>query len=172
VSIPPEFVQDPPAVINPELADVVGRDPCRTPMQWDTSPNAGFTEPDVTPWLPLADDYADRNVAVQDKDPASMLNLYRALTTLRRAEPSLNVGDYASVEADVDDVFAYLRTAPEADRFLVVLNFGDKSCQLDLSRVAAKAEIAVATGMERTGEIDLSRLAVGRNEGLVLRLPA
>jgi alpha-glucosidase len=139
-------------------------------MQWDDSPNAGFAAETVTPWLPLADDYAARNVAAQDNDPTSMLNLYRALTSLRRAEPALNVGDYNSVEAGVDDVFAYLRIAPESDRFLVVLNFGDESHELDLSQVADKAEIAVGTDMVRSGEVDLSELKLGPNEGLALRL--
>jgi hypothetical protein len=74
------------------------------------------------------------------------------------------------VEAGADEVFAYLRTAPESDRFLIVLNFEARPHQLDLSQVAVRAEIAVATGMVRSGEVDLSRLALGPNEGLVLRL--
>ncbi len=170
VLIPSEFVQDPPAVNQPEIAHIVGRDPERTPMQWDGSPNAGFADEDVGPWLPVADDYAQRNVAKQDNDPTSILNLYRALTSLRRAEPALNVGDYASVESDVDDIFAYLRTAPESDRFLIVLNFGNDPHEVDLSQVADKADIAVATDMVRSGDVDLSRLELGPNEGLVLRV--
>ncbi len=170
VPIPPELVQDPPAVNQPEIAHLVGRDPNRTPMQWDGSPNAGFAAPGVAPWLPLAADYAERNVAKQDQEPTSMLNLYRALTALRRAEPALNIGDYASVETGVDDVFAYLRTAPAADRFLVVLNFESNEQTLNLSRVASQAEIAVSTTMTRRGEVDLARLALGAYEGVVLRL--
>jgi alpha-glucosidase len=171
VQIPPEFVQDPPAVNMPEIAEVIGRDPVRTPMQWADSANAGFATEGVTPWLPLADDYLERNVAKQERDSTSMLNLYRALTSLRRTEPALNVGDYASVEAGVDDVFAYLRTALRADRFLVVLNFGGDTHSLNLSQVAPKAVIAVASGMVRSGEVDLSKLVLGPDEGLVLRLP-
>jgi alpha-glucosidase len=170
VPIPPELVQDPPAVNQPDIADIVGRDPNRTPMQWDSSPNAGFTAPGVAPWLPLAADYAERNVAKQDQEPTSMLNLYRALTALRRAEPALNVGDYASVETGVDDVLAYLRTAPAADRFLVVLNFESNEQTLNLSRVASQAEIAVSTTLMRQGEVDLARLALCAHEGLVIRL--
>ncbi|MDX1523888.1 MAG: alpha-amylase family glycosyl hydrolase, partial [Anaerolineae bacterium] len=170
VPIPVELVRDPPAVNQPELAHVVGRDPERTPMQWDASPNAGFTTESVTPWLPLAEDYRDRNVAKQDQDPTSMLNFYRALAALRRAEPALSVGDYQSVEAGVDDVYAYLRSAPNADRFLVVLNFGGDGHTLDLSQVTSEATIAVATGMTRSGKVDLSELQLGPNEGLVLRM--
>jgi alpha-glucosidase len=170
VPIPPEFVQDPPAVNMPEIADIVGRDPARTPMQWADSPNAGFAPAGVTPWLPVADDYTERNVAQQESDSTSMLNLYRVLTDLRRVEPALHVGDYASVDAGVDDVFAYLRTAKGVDHFLVVLNFGDEVHTLDLSQAGFTATIAVATDMVRSGSVDLSNLVLGANEGLVLRL--
>jgi alpha-glucosidase len=181
VSIPPEFVQDPPAVNQPEIAHIVGRDPERTPMQWDSSPNAGFAAEAVATWLPVAEDYAKRNVARQDEDPTSMLALYRALTRLRRAEPALHVGDYASVEAGVDDVFAYLRTylhraadavqvASGAARFLILLNFGSAAHTLNLSHVAPTAHIAVATDMVRHGLVDLAKLSLAPNEGLVLRL--
>jgi alpha-glucosidase len=170
VSIPPEFVQDPPAVNQPEIADIVGRDPERTPMQWDDSPNAGFAAAGVTPWLPVAADYAERNVARQESDPTSMLSLYRAVTALRRAEPALCVGDYTTVETGAEEVLAYTRTAPAADRFLIVLNFGSAGHSLDLSQVASGAIIAVATDMVRRGQVDLSSLALAPGEGLVLRL--
>src|SRR5215211_3467911 len=78
VLIPPEKIQDPPAVNQPEIAHIVGRDPERTPMQWDASPNAGFSSPDVKDlWLPLASDYQEVNVESQLNDPYSMLNFYR-----------------------------------------------------------------------------------------------
>jgi len=170
VPIPPELVQDPPAISQPEIAHLVGRDPERTPMQWDGSPNSGFTTGGVSPWLPVAEDYVERNVTQQEKTPTSMLNLYRALTRLRGAEPALHVGDYVSVETGVGAVFAYLRTAPGADRFLIVLNFGAEALMLDLSHVAQTATITVATDMLRCGSVDLSSLPVEPNEGLVLRL--
>ena len=78
VPIPPEMVQDPPAVNQPEIAHIVGRDPERTPMQWDASPNAGFAAAGVRTWLPVAADYVTRNVAAQSADPASFLSFYRA----------------------------------------------------------------------------------------------
>jgi alpha-glucosidase len=153
---------------------MVGRDPERTPMQWDTGPNAGFmagaAPEDVIPWLPVASDYATCNVAVAEQDPGSMLSFFRALTHLRRAEPALSVGSYASVETDHADVFAYLRTAPQGQAFLVVLNFGTETRAVDLSGVAAEAVIAVATDMVRAGTASLQPLTLHPNEGLVLRL--
>lgn len=169
VPIPPEKVQDPPAVNQPEIAHIVGRDPERTPMQWDSSPNAGFTGPEVEPWLPLAADYADRNVAQQEADPTSMLSLFRTLTTLRRAEPSLHLGAYTAVETGSDEVLAYLRSAPDQDYFLIVLNFGTRSHTLDLGKISWGATIAVASDMVREGLVDLTQLELGPNEGLVLR---
>ena len=170
VPIPAEFVHDPPALNQPEIADVVGRDPERTPMQWDGSANAGFAADGVVPWLPVASDHAERNVERQEADPTSMLSLYRALTRLRRAEPALHAGDYASLDAGAEDVFAYLRTAPNTDRFLIVLNFGERDHTLDLGHVGQRATIAVATDMVRQGAVELASLQIGPDEGLVLRL--
>ena len=99
-----------------------------------------------------------------------MLNLFRALTSLRRVEPALSVGNYASVDSGAEEVLAYVRTTPGSARFLVVLNFGSKKHSLNLSQVARQADIAVATDMVRRGEVALSDLALGPNEGLVLRL--
>jgi alpha-glucosidase len=150
--------------------DPIGRDPERTPMQWDSSPNAGFTQEGMSPWLPVAEDYAKQNVAQQETDPASMLNLYRALTRLRRAEPALYAGSYASLDSGESGVFAFLRTAPGSDRFLVVLNFTAQEYTVNLSQVGHMATIAVATDMKRQGLVNLDSLDISSNEGLVLRL--
>jgi alpha-glucosidase len=170
VPIPLEFVQDPPAIKQPEIAHIVGRDPERTPMQWSSEPKAGFTREGVVPWLPLADDYRERNVERQERDPTSMLHLYRALTSLRRAEPALHLGSYAHVGCEVPDVLAFRRDASGADSFLVVLNFGSEDHLLDFGGVAPAATIEAATSVARQGPADLSHLELARDEGLVLRL--
>ena len=168
--IPPEFIQDPPALKQPHIAHLIGRDPERAPMQWDDSPNAGFTRAGVRTWLPVADNYTIRNVAAQARDPGSILNLYRTLVQLRKDEPALIAGAYASLDAGADQVFAYTRTLPGANRLLVVLNFGAHAHTLDLSRVATRANIALATGMNRAGEVNLAQFHLAPNEGIVLRI--
>jgi alpha-glucosidase len=170
VEIPPEFVQDPPALKQPEIAHILGRDPERTPMQWDAGPNAGFTRAGVAPWLPVAPDHRRRNVAQQEQDPTSMLSLHRALTALRRAQPALHAGDYSPVRTGSQDIMAYRREAPGADPFLVVLNLGSTHHRLDLGKVAPSGTVEVSTGMARRGPADLSRLDLAADEGLVLRL--
>ena len=101
-----------------------------------------------------------------------MLQLYRALTRLRRAEPALSVGDYATVAVGAagEDVLAYRRTHGEGDAFLVVLNFGGAAHTLDLSAEGARATVALATDMQRDGDVKLAALDVGPDEGLVLRV--
>ncbi len=171
VPIPPGMVQDPPAVNQPEIAHIVGRDPERTPMQWDASANAGFAAAGVRPWLPVAGDYASRNVAAQSADPASMLSFYRALTRLRQSEQALTVGSYRSLDSKegAPDVFAYLRSHGDT-RFLVALNFGPVARRLDLSAEASRAELMLSSEMTAPRPVALSALKVGPNEGLILRL--
>jgi alpha-glucosidase len=174
VVIPPEYVQDPPAVLQPEIAHLIGRDPERTPMQWDASPHAGFTAAEARPWLPLGDDYRTRNVAAQTGDPTSMLSFFRALTALRQATPALTVGDYRSLESGKEDVYAYLRTAELADgtqqRRLVVLNFGAGTHRLDFSSLGKEGNILLSTNMLSKGVVPLRRLYVSPNEGMILAI--
>jgi alpha-glucosidase len=128
VSIPVEKRVDPWGINKPE--NNFGRDPERTPMQWDSSPNAGFTT--GQPWLPLADNYAQVNVAVESADPHSTLNFYKRLLRLRRELPALHNGSFAFVDGMPDSVLAYVRAA-DGDRLLVAINFGAQVQEIDVS---------------------------------------
>jgi len=103
-----------------------GRDLCRTPMQWDASPNAGFSTP--KPWLPVHPDYTKRNVTAQRNDPASIFNLTRKLIALRREHAALRQGDFVRVPAP-QGVAAYVRGTGTGS-VLVALNFGKRTCKL------------------------------------------
>ncbi len=167
--IPPEFIQDPPAVNQPEIAHIIGRDPERTPMQWDGSAHAGFTGETAVPWLPVAANHTTRNVAAQHNDPTSMLSFYRALTALRREEPALNVGHYTAVDHDNPDVFAYVRSA-SGRSFMIVLNFTGKSQEVSITGYGEKAPITLATNMQRHGSVALPQFILAANEGLILQI--
>ena len=171
VFIPPHKIQDPPAVRQPEIAHIVGRDPQRTPMQWDASPNAGFCPPGVEPWLPVAADAAQVNVAAQEADPHSTLAFFRTLAALRRAAPALHAGGYRSLDSGSEHVFTFVRESGN-DRYLVALNFGKWPETLDLggAGVGAAGTVALSTGMDRADRVDLGQLGVRPNEGLVVRL--
>ncbi len=149
VPIPPDRVQDPWERNVPGLG--LGRDPVRTPMQWDAGPNAGFAREGAEPWLPLAPDCAAVNVAAQAADPRSMLSLHRALLALRRAEPALSVGSYAPVEGAEEDVLAYERRDGAAGRrLLVALNLGGRERALPAD--AARGRVLLSTRMDGGGE--------------------
>ena len=119
VEIPPDQVQDPWELNVPGLG--LGRDPERTPMQWCDAPNAGFCPPDVSPWLPLADDYHQVNVATQQAQPDSMVQMVRRLIEIRRHHLALQVGSYHSLETP-PGLFAYVRRY-QSETCLIVLNF-------------------------------------------------
>ena len=79
-----------------ELGTQPGRDPGRTPMQWNAGPGAGFTREGVRPWLPIGNARAN-NVEDQRRDPGSVLRLCRDLIALRRETSDLRSGAYASL---------------------------------------------------------------------------
>jgi len=99
-----------------------GRDGERTPMQWDSGPNAGFSTAKTT-WLPVAPGYMARNVAAEANDPDSLLNYYRTLTRLRKTDAALRDGDFALVNEADTNVLAFLRKAANGTAILVALNF-------------------------------------------------
>jgi alpha-glucosidase len=108
----------------------IGRDGERTPMQWNTSVNAGFNK-GATPWLPVDANYTTHNVATEAADPNSVLNWYRGLIKLRRDNPAFYEGDYVSLNDSDPNVMTYLRKS-RTGTALVVLNFSPQSQTIPL----------------------------------------
>jgi alpha-glucosidase len=159
VDAPVALLPDPPF-------DRAGRDAMRTPMQWDASAAAGFS--DGTPWLPLVDP-ATRNVAAQRADPSSLLALYRALIAVRRDSAALRRGSHRSFFDVAPDVLCWVRAAGE-ERVLVLVNTGGAARVCDLDRVAARAgEVMIATSVRR-GSVALDSLSLEPFEGIAVLL--
>lgn len=115
-----------PFVYYGEELGMVGGKPdrrIRTPMPWTPGPRGGFSP--RRPWQKLGIGHEAANVETQDRDPDSMLNLYRRLIRLRNARPSLATGDYRPVDAGHPQLFAFLRSSA-AETTLIVLNLGDQ----------------------------------------------
>ena len=106
--------------------DPGGRDGCRAPIPWDGTPTHGWT--DATPWLPWPPEAERRNVANLREDPTSILHLYRDAIALRRATPSLQLGDLSLVDSP-DGVVAYRRTLG-LDSVVIAVNFTDSTVDL------------------------------------------
>ena len=119
VALRDDQVRDPAALRQPrELWPVVGRDPERTPMQWDATRAAGFLPASApaaaTPWLPVSPDYTTVNAAAQSGNATSTLSLFRRAASLRRAEPALRGApliplDWAGSDAVPASVVAFAR---------------------------------------------------------------
>jgi oligo-1,6-glucosidase len=115
-----------------ELMDLIrdrSRDNARTPMQWDDSEHAGFT--DGEPWLPVNPSYTEINVAAAEADPDSVLHYYRRLVDLRHENDVLVYGDYDLRTPDHEQLWVYDRTF-RSDRVRVVLNFGGEPTPFEL----------------------------------------
>jgi len=144
--------------------DEVGRDGCRTPMQWDGSPHAGFCPPGAEPWLPVAGGHERVNVEVEAADPDSLLHLYRRLIALRRRSPALLAGRFGMIGA-TRDVLLYRRDAP-GDACVVAVAFGGA----DVTFQVPPGRIEVATARAREGERVAGTCAIGPHEAVVIWL--
>jgi alpha-glucosidase len=96
-----------------------GRDGERTPMQWNSEPNAGFTT--GTPWNSIPETYKTYNVADELKDPNSILNWYKQLLALRRSNLALLDGEYFGLNEKDPNVLSYLRKSA-TDALIVIIN--------------------------------------------------
>jgi oligo-1,6-glucosidase len=126
--------EDPETVL--EAMRHMSRDNARTPMQWDDSPNAGFTT--GTPWLPVNLNYRQINVADAVDDPNSIFHYFRRVIALRHADPVVAYGDFTMLIPDDELVYAYTRDL-DGVSLLVVANFSDTTVRADVPERGAWA---------------------------------
>jgi len=165
VPIPPEHVQDPWEKNLPGFG--VGRDPARTPMQWDDGPNAGFTA--GTPWLPVSPQAETVNVAALRRDHRSIVTLYRRLLALRRSDDALMAGHYRRARASNTDAMVYVRST-ERSRLLVALNLAGQPRVVAVDAPDVKGSILLSTHLDREGETLGREIALRPDEGIIVRL--
>ncbi len=138
-----------------------GRDNSRTPMQWTSEPSAGFTTVTAKPWLAVNPNYPEINAAKEQTDPESVLRYTERAIALHHAHLAFVYGDYKDLDPDNPQVFAYTRTlavpGKPDQRFLVVLNFGEKPADFTLPQgiVAGKLVLANVSGTPETGGTSL-----------------
>ena len=125
--------QDPQAALN--LLHARSRDNARTPMQWDGTPQAGFTQ--GKPWLKVNPNYPEINVADALRNPDSIYHYYQKLIALRKSVPAVVYGTYDLILADHKQ-FTRLRAHSKVKAFLTTLNFSGREA---LSRAARKLEL-------------------------------
>jgi len=133
-----------------------GRDGERTPMQWNAEKNAGFSN--AEPWLRVHPNHKTLNVAAQRKEPDSLLNFYRKLVWIRKANPALQTGDYIPHDAGPGGVFSFFRET-ERQKLFVALNFTKRKLQFPVNGAEARRGKKIFSHPERGGDsVDLDRI--------------
>jgi oligo-1,6-glucosidase len=165
-----EFVDekgvDPQAVL--AVIHAKSRDNARTPMQWDDSPQAGFSS--ATPWIKVNRNYTSINVRQALADPDSIFRYYQKLIRLRKANPVTVYGRYDLLLPDHKQIYAFTRTLDD-DRLLVILNFsrGTPLFELPTGIQYSSAGLLISNYPVDPAE-DFSRLTLRPYEARVYRL--
>jgi alpha-glucosidase len=140
-----------------------GRDSVRTPMQWTSEPNAGFSK--AEPWLPVSDGYRSLSVLKQLNDDNSLLNLYRRLIKLRKNSLPLLYGDYRGIELE-EGIMAFTRSYG-GQLMIVILNFTDKPKKLLHDLLIG--EVVLASNADHNGLYINKALTLEPHEGLIIQ---
>ena len=112
------------------FAQKFSRDNARTPMQWNSTKNAGFTS--GKPWLPVHEDFKRCNVEVEERDTNSVLNYYRKLSKLRNSSEILLRGEYEELYPENEELYIFKRTFG-GKTIIVSVNFTTHDVKLPIS---------------------------------------
>jgi alpha-glucosidase len=135
-------------------------------MQWDHTDHAGFSQ--TEPWLRIAKDFKQVNVAQQSVDTSSLLSFYKRLIELRKSEKALHQGLYTPVHA-TGNILTYIREADD-QKLLIALNMGNKSTRFTPTNIVIKGKVELSTHPESEGKQIKDTLALKANEGQIIRL--
>jgi alpha-glucosidase len=148
---------------------LLNRDECRPPMQWHGGANAGFSHEQATPWLPLHPSSPELNVAAQEREPHSLLSVYRRLLALRKRSPSLQAGSLSLLPpAELPKhVLGYrrLHVGEDGEQATVFLNFSVRHVPLTLDSHLGKT---VHSNLHLDELPRESRYTLAPHEGIIL----
>ncbi|MED2974894.1 alpha,alpha-phosphotrehalase [Fictibacillus sp. B-59209] len=146
----------------PEIIKILkqkSRDNSRTPVQWDASPNAGFTS--GTPWINVAPNYKEINAQKAVHDENSVFSHYQKLISMRKSLDVLTEGDYSLILEDHPSIFAYTRNTPD-EKLLVINNFYAKEAVFhapqELVPSGRKAEVILSNYEDSSHEFQGMKL--------------
>lgn len=157
-------IQDPFEKRVPGLG--LGRDGCRTPMQWSDEKFAGFSS--AKPWLPVDPSYRNRNVGSQKDEPASMLQLYQLLIELRRKHRALQIGSYRAIKGP-NELLLFLRETA-GEKLLIALNLSQKPMSLSIGKGLLRGEVLLSSFCDRATESIAGNVDLRPDEGTIIKL--
>lgn len=165
VEIPAHQVQDPQARLSGDLA--FGRDASRTPMLWDSSANAGFSETNGELWLPIHEKFSELCVRRQQETEKSYLNFTRRLLEVRKNNPALVRGTVEFLYAE-DDTLVYIRTLHH-EKFLIVINLGSQNKKISFKN-SEKITDKIFEDLDASVEVGVDYVIVPGDHGAILAL--
>jgi oligo-1,6-glucosidase len=144
-----------------------GRDHARTPMQWSSEKNAGFTTASKS-WLAINSNYKRINAKNELKDPNSVFNFYRQLLNIRRSNYDLIYGDYKDIAPEEKEIFAYTRTG-ENKSYLTILNMSGKNIEFNLDAKFKNYELVISNQKFKSKKITSTTLNLSPWQALLFR---
>ncbi|WP_269749109.1 alpha,alpha-phosphotrehalase [Halobacillus mangrovi] len=152
-----------------EILKQKSRDNSRTPVQWDASENAGFTE--GTPWIDVADNYKEINAEKVKNTDHSIFHYYQNLIQLRKNYDIITHGDFKLLTPEDDQLFAYLREW-NGERLLVVNNFYGKETRFNLPiDVDGKDKAEILISNYKDSSLDYAKVHLRPYESIVYYIP-
>ena len=121
------------------------RDNSRTPMQWNSEKNGGFTK--GRPWINVAKNYTEINVESEEKDENSILNYHKQLIKLREENDVISEGKFIPILEDHPQVLAYIREK-DNKKIIVLCNFYEEKISVDLEELNNANEILLSNSDE------------------------
>ena len=140
-----------------KVIQMKARDHARTPIQWNSGPNAGFCKEKVKPWMRVMDDYqtinAESQMKADDEDQLSVWQFWqRGLLDRKEHKEVFVYGDYQEISPVDPNIFAYGRTSESGERWLVILNFSEKKIEYKLPESIAVEFWACSTYTKRKAQ--------------------
>lgn len=148
-----------------ESINAKGRDNARTPMQWDSTAEGGFTS--GKPWLAVNPNYSSINVEQALKDKESIFYCYQKLIQLRKENPLIVYGKYELLLPDQPTLFAYTRSYGK-EKWLIVANFSETENQISLSQEPTNLKPIICNG--KTESYNLKELILSPYEAFVVKV--
>ncbi len=144
-----------------------GRDGARTPMQWESKLNSGFSR--TEPWLPVNAGYEKCNVMLQKPNEYSLLYFYTQLIKIRNSIPALSRGDWVPVSKGKNGILSYMRNF-QGEYLLIILNFSTKENRITFQDANEFSLIISSAGRKIPGCIQLKNFEVRPLEGLIFKV--
>ncbi|WP_194191332.1 glycoside hydrolase family 13 protein [Clostridium chrysemydis] len=145
----------------------VSRDNTRTPMQWDDSLNAGFTE--GKPWIKINPSYKEINVKKEEEDENSILNFYKRIIKIRKENDALIYGKYDLILKDDEKIYAYTRKL-EDEKFIIICNLTEEKALYEYEEVVLKGENLIISNYEVSETEDTKKILLKPYECRLYRI--